>query len=305
MLTDPAPMDLILQRIGRLHRHDRADRPTGLREARCMVLLEDFAGVPWAYSTGTDYVYPRHAVLRTLGILSDRGEIRVCEPIDYAQLTALAYSDAEAVGPAQWADAFDAALDQRERGTAQSRMRASAWCLDGANMHRWKALKLEEKFQGNAATGEDTKGPGIAAARAAVRDGEDQIPVLVVAIDPELGNAPVPPPLSGTTPDDEQLQVSEYNARGRIAQMCSWSISLPPWAFRARGQSVDQAVDAVAGAIWDDPITQDWACREHPLLAGELILAMYKTPDGKRLTRDLCGFTLTYSEEKGMEVQGR
>ncbi len=87
--------------------------------------------------------------------------------------------------------------------------------------------------------------------------------------------------------------------------MCSWSISLPPWAFRARGQSVDQAVDAVAGAIWDDPITQDWACREHPLLAGELILAMYKTPDGKRLTRDLCGFTLTYSEEKGMEVQGR
>ena len=305
MLTDPAPMDLILQRIGRLHRHDRADRPTGLREARCMVLLEDFAGVPWAYSTGTDHVYSRHAVLRTLGILSDRGEMRVCEPIDYAQLTALAYSDAEAVGPTQWADAFDAALDQRERGTAQSRMRASTWCLDGANMHRWKALKLEEKFQGNAATGEDTKGPGIAAARAAVRDGEDQIPVLVVAIDPELGNAPVPPPLSGTTPDDEQLQVSEYNARGRIAPMCSWSISLPPWAFRARGQSVDQAVDAVAGAIWDDPITQDWACREHPLLAGELILAMYKTPDGKRLTRDLCGFTLTYSEEKGMEVQGR
>jgi len=305
MLTDPAPMDLILQRIGRLHRHERADRPVGLREARCLVLVEDLFAVPWAYSTGTDHVYSRHAVLRTLGILSDRGEMRVCEPIDYAQLTALAYSDAEAVGPTQWADAFDAALDQRERGTAQSRMRANTWCLDGANMHRWKALKLEEKFQGNAATGEDTKGPGIAAARAAVRDGEDQIPVLVVAIDPELGNAPVPPPLSGTTPDDEQLQVSEYNARGRIAQMCSWSISLPPWAFRARGQSVDQAVDAVAGAIWDDPITQDWACREHPLLAGELILAMYKTPDGKRLTRDLCGFTLTYSEEKGMEVQGR
>ena len=305
MLTDPAPMDLILQRIGRLHRHERADRPVGLREARCLVLVEDLFAMPWAYSTGTDHVYPRHAVLRTLGILSDRGEMRVCEPIDYAQLTALAYSDAEAVGPTQWADAFDAALDQRERGTAQSRMRASTWCLDGANMHRWKALKLEEKFQGNAATGEDTKGPGIAAARAAVRDGEDQIPVLVVAIDPELGNAPVPPPLSGTTPDDEQLQVSEYNARGRIAQMCSWSISLPPWAFRARGQSVDQAVDAVAGAIWDDPITQDWACREHPLLAGELILAMYKTPDGKRLTRDLCGHTFTYSTEKGMEVQGQ
>ena len=305
MLTDPAPMDLILQRIGRLHRHERADRPVGLREARCLVLVEDLFAVPWAYSTGTDHVYSRHAVLRTLGILSDRGEITVREPIDYAQLTALAYSDAEAVGPAQWADALDTALDERERSTAQSRMRASTWCLDGANLPRWQAPELEEKLQGNAATGEETKGPGVAAARAAVRDGEDQIPVLVVAIDPELGNVPVPPPLTGGATDDEELEVGEYNARGRIADICSWSISLPPWALRTRGQSVDQAVDAVAGAIWDDPITAEWACREHPFLAGELILAMYKTPGGERLTRDLCGHTFTYSTERGMEVQGQ
>lgn len=305
MLTDLAPMDLILQRIGRLHRHERADRPVGLREARCLVLVEDLFAVPWAYSTGTDHVYPRHAVLRTLGILSDRGEITVREPVDYAQLTALAYSDVEAVGPAQWADAFDTALDERERSTAQSRMRASTWCLDGANLPRWQAPELEEKLQGNAATGEETKGPGVAAARAAVRDGEDQIPVLVVAIDPELGNVPVPPPLTGGATDDEELEVGEYNARGRIADICSWSVSLPPWALRTRGQSVDQAVDAVAGAIWDDPITAEWACREHPFLAGELILAMYKTPGGERLTRDLCGHTFTYSTEKGMEVQGQ
>ena len=303
MLTDPAPMDLVLQRIGRLHRHERADRPVGLREARCLVLVEDLSAAPWSYSTGTDHVYPRHAVLRALGILSDRGEITVREPVDYAQLTALAYSDVEAVGPDQWADAFDAALGERERSTAQSRMRASTWCIDGVNLPRWQAAELEEKFQGNAATGEETKGPGAAAARAAVRDGEDQIPVLVVAIDPELGNVPVPPPLTGLATDDEELEVGEYNARGRIADICSWSVSLPPWALRVRGQSVDQAVDAVAGAIWDDPITAEWACREHPFLAGELILAMYKTPGGERLRRDLCGHTLTYSTEKGMEVR--
>ena len=303
MLTDPAPMDLILQRIGRLHRHERADRPAGLREARCLVLVEDLFAVPWAYSAGIDHVYPRHAVLRTLGILSDRGEITVREPVDYAQLTALAYSDVEAVGPAQWADAFDTALDERERSTAQSRMRANTWCLDGMNVHRWKAPKLEDKFQGNAATGEETKGPGVAAARAAVRDGEDQIPVLVVAIDPGLSNVPVAPPLSGVTADDEPLHVSEYNAGGRIAEMCSWSISLPPWAFRVRGQSVDQAVGAVAGAIWDDVVRRKWKCCEHPLLSGELILAMYKTSGGERLTRDLCGHTFTYSTEKGMEVR--
>lgn len=302
MLTDPAPMDLVLQRIGRLHRHDRGNRPTGLREARCLVLVEDLAATPWSYSSGTDYVYSRHSVLRMLGILADQGQITVSEPIDYARLTALAYHDTETVGPPQWASALEEALAARDQKNAQSRMKASIWCLDGANIPRWKAPKLEEKFQGNAATGDDKYGPAIALARAAIRDGEDQIPVLVVALDPELGNAPVPPPLSGTTPQDQHLEVGEYNARGRIPEMCSWSVSLPPWAFRARGQSVDQTVDEVAQAIWEDPIPRGWACSEHPLLAGELILAMYRSPDGTRLRRDLCGRTLTYSPEKGMEI---
>lgn len=302
MLTDPAPMDLVLQRIGRLHRHDRGNRPAGLREARCLVLVEDLAATPWTFSSGTDYVYSRHSVLRMLGILADQGQIAVSEPIDYARLTALAYHDTETVGPPQWASALEEALAARDQKNAQSRMKASIWCLDGANIPRWKAPKLEEKFQGNAATGDDKYGPAIASARAAIRDGEDQIPVLVVALDPELGNAPVPPPLSGTTPQDQHLEVGEYNARGRIPEMRSWSVSLPPWAFRARGQSVDQAVDEVAQAIWEDPIPRGWACSEHPLLAGELILAMYRSPDGTRLRRDLCGRTLTYSPEKGMEI---
>lgn len=305
MLTDPAPMDLVLQRIGRLHRHDRAERPRGLRDARCLVIVEDATPSPWAYSRGTDYVYARYAVLRTLGIVADRGEILVREPLDYAELTTLAYTDDVPVGPAQWREALDAALEERNKARAQAQAKATTWCLGEANTPSWQALELEEKFLGNAATGDESKGPAVAVARAAVRDGEDQIPVLIVALDPELGNVPVAPPISGVPEDDTPLAVGEYNARGRIADICSWSVSLPPWALRARGQSIDEAVDAVAGAIWDDPITTEWACREHPFLAGELILAMYKTPDGERLTRDLCGHTFTYSTERGMEVQGQ
>ena len=302
MLTDPAPMDLVLQRIGRLHRHDRAERPRGLRDARCLVIVEDTTPFPWAYSRGTDYVYACYSVLRTLGIVADRGEILVREPLDYAELTTLAYADDVPVGPAQWHEALDAALEERNKARAQAQAKATTWCLGEANTPSWQALELEEKFLGNAATGDESKGPGVAVARAAVRDGEDQIPVLIVALDPELGNVPVAPPISGVLDDDTPLAVGEYNARGRIADICSWSVSLPPWALRTRGQSIDEAVDAVAGAIWDDPITTEWACREHPFLAGELILAMYKTPDGERLTRDLCGHTFTYSTERGMEV---
>lgn len=305
MLTDPAPMDLVLQRIGRLHRHERDGRPSGLHDARCLVIIDDTTASPWAYSRGTDYVYARYSVLRTLGIVADRGEILVREPLDYAELTTLAYADDAPVGPAQWREALDAASEERNKARAQAQAKATTWCLGEANMPSWQALELEEKFLGNAATGDESKGPGVAVARAAVRDGEDQIPVLIVALDPELGNVPVAPPISGAPEDDTPLAVGEYNARGRIADICSWSVSLPPWALRARGQSIDEAVDAVAGAIWDDSITTEWACREHPFLAGELILAMYKTPGGERLTRDLCGHTFTYSTERGMEVQGQ
>lgn len=305
MLTDSAPMDLVLQRIGRLHRHDRAERPSGLRGARCLLIIEDTTSVPWAYSRGTDSVYARYAVLRTLGIAAGRGEMLVREPLDYAELTTLAYDDDASVGPTPWREALDAALKQRDKARAQAQAKATSWCLCEDNTPSWQALELEEKFLGNAATGDDSQGPGVAVARAAVRDGEDQIPVLIVALDPELGNVPVAPPISGVLEDDTPLAVGEYNARGRITDICSWSVSLPPWALRARGQSIDEAVDAVAGAIWDDPITAEWACREHPFLAGELILAMYKTPDGERLTRDLYGHTFTYSVERGMEVQGQ
>ena len=305
MLTDPAPMDLVLQRIGRLHRHERDGRPSGLHDARCLVIIDDTTSSPWTYSRGTDYVYARYAVLRTLAIIADREEILVREPLEYEELTTQAYADDVPVGPAQWHEALDAALEERNKARAQAQAKATTWCLGEANTPSWQAPELEEKFLGNAATGDESKGPGVAAARAAVRDGEDQIPVLVVALDPELGNVPMAPPISGAPEGDTPLAVGEYNARGRIADICSWSISLPPWALRARGQSIDEAVDAVAGAIWDDPITTEWSCREHPFLAGELILAMYKTPDGERLTRDLCGHTFTYSLERGMEVQGQ
>jgi CRISPR-associated endonuclease/helicase Cas3 len=42
LITDLCPMDVLLQRIGRLHRHERGDdRPVGYRDARCVVLTPE------------------------------------------------------------------------------------------------------------------------------------------------------------------------------------------------------------------------------------------------------------------------
>ena len=41
LITDLAPMDVLLQRIGRLHRHDRSDRPRGYDSPRALVLAPE------------------------------------------------------------------------------------------------------------------------------------------------------------------------------------------------------------------------------------------------------------------------
>ena len=41
LLTDICPVDVLLQRIGRLHRHMRADRPPGFHHATCVVVVPE------------------------------------------------------------------------------------------------------------------------------------------------------------------------------------------------------------------------------------------------------------------------
>jgi len=65
LVSDLCPIDVLLQRIGRLHRHVRSDRPAGFGSARCLVLLpgtlEPVAGL-LAFGLGPDKegsgVYP-------------------------------------------------------------------------------------------------------------------------------------------------------------------------------------------------------------------------------------------------------
>lgn len=61
MITDVAPIDLLLQRMGRLHRHQRgvnqSHRPEKLRQARCYIVgVENWKGAPPEISKGIEYV---------------------------------------------------------------------------------------------------------------------------------------------------------------------------------------------------------------------------------------------------------
>ena len=89
MVSDIAPIDLLLQRAGRLHRHARQVRPTG-REAMLHVLLPAdgnlFFGPP-------EKVYERFLLLKTVATLKGIEQIDV--PGDMRRLIETVYDDVE------------------------------------------------------------------------------------------------------------------------------------------------------------------------------------------------------------------
>jgi CRISPR-associated endonuclease/helicase Cas3 len=82
MVSDCAPVDLILQRSGRLHRHDRR-RPERLSQPMLWIRqpgsVDD--GVP-KFDRGSEAVYDAHVLLRSWLALRDRGEIEIPAQIE-------------------------------------------------------------------------------------------------------------------------------------------------------------------------------------------------------------------------------
>lgn len=69
LVTDLCPSDLLLQRMGRLHRHVRGERPAGVRVPRCLVTGTDWEAVPAEPVKGSQRVYRLHALLRSAAVL--------------------------------------------------------------------------------------------------------------------------------------------------------------------------------------------------------------------------------------------
>jgi CRISPR-associated endonuclease/helicase Cas3 len=127
MVTDMAPVDLVLQRAGRLHRHEKADdkpvaRPAAVAEPRLWLAVPEVGpdGVP--RSGPDEWVYERYVLLRSYLCLVSSGLSAVRIPEDLERLIERVYGGEEATlpGPA-WSDALNGALaDMRRKGGADT-----------------------------------------------------------------------------------------------------------------------------------------------------------------------------------------
>jgi CRISPR-associated endonuclease/helicase Cas3 len=132
MISDVAPVDLVLQRAGRLHRHARGRRPPGVAEARLWLIEPQTGDDQIPDFGGSGFVYSRYVLFRSLLVLLEKGEqlrTAIELPNDIDNLIKTVYEEADP--PARLTDperAFwdqskadhEAALD-KEKDEAESR----------------------------------------------------------------------------------------------------------------------------------------------------------------------------------------
>ncbi len=120
LVTDLAPIDLVFQRMGRVHRHPGVHRPKGFEEPFAIVtgLVRVSTGPP-EFPRGSLAVYAEHLLLRTSALLVDRESITL--PDEVPVLVTRVYGE-ETITPSTWAQrAAAASAAWREAQLARER----------------------------------------------------------------------------------------------------------------------------------------------------------------------------------------
>lgn len=122
IFSELAPADLLLQRIGRLWRHDRR-RPAGIDHPVCHVIVNEHE------KRGP--VYDHHVILKTWLALKDRSVVSV--PGDVEHLVEMVYGDAELKVPEEYIEEFEATLAEHERDIELQETKAKMICIPDPN----------------------------------------------------------------------------------------------------------------------------------------------------------------------------
>ncbi|MDR2895704.1 MAG: CRISPR-associated helicase Cas3' [Propionibacteriaceae bacterium] len=180
MVTDVAPIDLLLQRLGRLHRHSMRDpgRPVALRQARCLLVgVSDWRATPPTLNDGVAKIYESAMLWRTIACLralvAPNG-IELHLPADIAPLVETVYQwdeDRFAV-PDGWGEALAVTTQEMERRIEEKAAHAGDFLLGPVPRRRSVTGLLATKMH-NA---DDDSQRG----QATVRDSTDSIEVVTV-----------------------------------------------------------------------------------------------------------------------------
>ncbi len=270
LVTDLCPMDLLLQRIGRLHRHAAHDamRPQALRQARCLVL-----GAGETLEQGGCHVYGEYFLMRTRGFLPDS----ITLPADIPLLVQRVYDEAVPL-PAE-PDGYAKARDDQERNDRQRRDRADAFrlnkpeeCPDFPWMETMTGL-MDCDYRGDDQH-----------AQAAVRDGDPSIDMLLLRQD---GHGRIM-----LTDKKSELRLPlDHVPDGETCRLIARQRIRLPRALCAPWQTAERTIGEIKRR---NAIFAEW--QQSPWLRGELILLL----DAEGIAH-LNGWQLSYDQRTGLK----
>lgn len=169
LITDLAPIDLLLQRMGREHRHKRDDRPENLKEPKVYVLNSK----DYNFDIASTYVYDPYLLFRTEYHLP----YRINLPNDISHLVQLVYSEKELALEYNLKDVYNKYSIDFKNKLKEKESKAKSYRLgppevnkisDDNNIHDW--IEYSDK---NAEASEIK-------ASAQVRDSDDTIEVIAL-----------------------------------------------------------------------------------------------------------------------------
>lgn len=282
MVTDLAPVDLILQRSGRLHRHDRV-RPQCLTRPRLVVtgIVAWTDGLP-TFDDGCEAVYRRSRLLRAAGVLGVRpGEaVHIQVPGDVRHLVETAYGTQPPV-PDAWRESASEADDVYRRELDRAREKASHFRLDSP----LTTTDLIGWLEDSSVEAEDSRSQSAGK----VRDSEDGLEVILTQwIDGDLCHL-----ADG---------VNEHSGRPAVPLLdepppAALARSLAASTVRLPGQMT--RADADFDRVVRDLERNDFeSWRRSPWLQGQLTLAL-----DEDWRASIAGFAVHYDRDQGLLVE--
>jgi CRISPR-associated endonuclease/helicase Cas3 len=169
IVSDVAPVDLVLQRAGRLHRHARGPRPAGVQEPRLLLVKPPAKGALPDFSP-SEWVYARFVLLRSFCALKGAEAIRL--PDDLEGFVEQVYGDGPLTIPEGWREAMEESKRELSEEQRSQRMKAK-----GVMVHR----PDDEDLLGQQNARLDEDNPQAAEKiRAATRDTEPTVQAILV-----------------------------------------------------------------------------------------------------------------------------
>ena len=315
MVTDFAPVDLVLQRMGRLHRHDSrssSERTPAYRNPVCYVRgVETFGSHVEApdFPRGSKAVYEPMILLSSYAQLLphfDGEPIRI--PADISPLVQKTYQEnASGEIPSAWAEIYESAKQECEKGKDLAKVRAKGYLLCAPQRAQYTMADCMNRLL----KPDDLRFSDEQIGEAKVRDTDASLEVIAIVVERNQPGNPksaiksyrLLPSINGT----DEAESLRFDASAddpptywQSMQLAASSIRLPYQYSDAPNHRIKGGklrFDAALDQLEKERI-ENW--QKSFMLEGQLILPFEEVEAGVYSYR-LCDYELVYTTKLGLQ----